>query len=1384
MPEEESGGVRGLRAWAEEVTRRAARLFPGGQDAPSGRPDPSAYDGLITELAELERLLDRSDPLWHPVVTALGAVLVLRYLAGGGTPQDRERARGLLRQVHGAGAADVTQRRWAALFLLLLVVPLPEMGGGIGRAAPDFMTMWGWQAGRTPEEIAADCEETLRLAPEAAELPLPQGMLTAIERMRTAMSAFSGLYRRPGGPTAPPVLNQPLDLGPFFSSLPKGFPYADELRLVAGMLTGGGAGPLGGGAGPLGAGGGAGVAGAVSGAGAAGAVGEGPGRPDGAEDEPGAEDGERAAAPAETTAGSGRPGGAAAPEAPGAGEPGAPPGAPEGEHPAPEGAADPFEATADPFAATSEATSVRPTGSASTPGGTAPPGGTALPETSGAGEPSTQERERPAPDGTTAFSQAPSAPPAGPSTASADTAPTATPPAQHTDDPDPSRALAISGTPGASGSSASAPVGTSATPTTPTDPATPTTPPGSPGSGSPGSGSPATEPSPTVVLNAVLPALATAADVLRGSGPDGINKALGALRDTRRQMPGGHELTHVVEHCISALLQTGRGVGGNLQDQQVADEFLRRTGAHFLTPSGRPADASAPVSVPVRAMLLLSRVNEASAADDADALRAAVDELEELDAASAGHDFRFLVRLALAQACIALGALTGDAATGLRGVTHQERALTDGRAQLPLSEVWFDGLAQAGLTLRAAFSSDPAPLRTLPTPPRDASASEHWVAALSLAGRYDLTHDPEDLDRAVTELESVRGAVAEGQSLPFAADALWRLAETYRTRHTRTENAAGAASAVGAADDPAAATAVALEALHVLAADVLLQQGVEHGLLAARSGASRGVRAALWAAAHGHVAEAVTALELGRALVLQAASVSAAVPDLLRARGHHELADAWRESTTTPPGTAPGDFPGALPSTLRRQALEALGYRHRGAPTTPTVGELHAGVAASGADALVYLLPGTSTSSGLAVVIGPDPATGPEVLALPLLSASSSTPLEHYLDTAAERSQRLRRRDASAEQTEQTEQTEQAWEDALSALCDWAHPAAMGPVLEAVARPEGGPPRIVLVPCGLLGVVPWHAARRPGTDAAYAYACQSAVISYAASGGHFLRSVRRAPRPPGAAPVLVADPREDLVHAEREARALYEAYYPGAHLYGEFYEPPAAPRAEGTPDDLLGLLDGPLSLLHIASHGSAGTRPTVSALHLAFPDDTGELPPERGGPGGEPDLGMLTVTRLLDRPGPEPAPADGPLVVLSACETDLSTHDHDEALTLTTAFVASGARDVVGSRWTTQDSASALMMAVFHHYVAVEGHGPADALRAAQLWMLDPAREAPGTLAEELHHELRRPGLDRVPVWAAFIHQGHPGPTQQPRPTGHQGPTSQASPSSHGKETA
>lgn len=832
------------------------------------------------------------------------------------------------------------------------------------------------------------------------------------------------------------------------------------------------------------------------------------------------------------------------------------------------------------------------------------------------------------------------------------------------------------------------------------------------------------------------------ADVLESGDPQAFNELLRRLSSVQKNPPPGPDPTPGMEALRALLLNISPFAGGSIQDQEAGRANLEKIVAHFETLKGSLPPGLADPAVLGRALALYSRVLDAGASEDVQALRGLVDEAEALEkTVPEGHQLRFVVLGTLGAAYGRLGAVTMDKEMLLHAVSYMEKGMSGARESgLPFAdEMKLPHIPDLDL-LRAGLAGDTTPAHDVVPPPPNASTADLHSSALSAAVHYSLTHDRALLDRLIDELERIRDRVREGRAPRIAAETLWQLAMAYRER-----------SVLDQAVNDVTALEAAKEALTTLAADVLLQSGAEHGLLAARSGSSRGVQAALWAASQGRPHEAVAALELGRALVLHAASKSSAVPELLDAGGHRDLAEAWRGvGAGRGPGTTDdGGVPDELPGTLRRQALEALGYRREsGLLGTPTLSELADGVAESGADALVYLVPCEDGDAGVAIAVSP--VLGVALSVRSQLSGAESGPLERYLDATAVRDAAARdgaRSDPSAEQ---------AWEEALEALCVWAY-QVLGPVLADLDKglaADGRPLRVVLVPCGRLGIVPWHAARYPD-DAPHRYLCETDVISYAASGGQFLRTVKRAPRDPAAAPVLLADPTLDLTHAEVEVMALRDAFYQQARMCGGIFEVPEEELVPGTPDDVLAFLADGASLLHVASHGSAGTRPTVSALHLAAPASTGDTPAEEGGP--EPDPGMLTVTRLLDRSTPQQAAEDGPLVVLSACQTDLSTRDHDEALTLTTAFASGGARDVVGSRWTTNDSASALLMAVFHHHLTVDGLSAVDALRAAQRWMLDPHRENPGSLSGELLRQMQRPDLDRISLWAAFIHQGHPG---------------------------
>ncbi|WP_037645007.1 CHAT domain-containing protein [Streptomyces hygroscopicus] len=911
------------------------------------------------------------------------------------------------------------------------------------------------------------------------------------------------------------------------------------------------------------------------------------------------------------------------------------------------------------------------------------------------------------------------------------------------------------------------------------------------------------------------------------------------------------------------LLAAANAMGGNLTDRDQArarlDMLFGPASAVFDSAHATGPGAEG-LRICTKSMHLQLRLNEALEERDAEALEELLDELLDLlEGTDESSEWQFLVLSLLGLAQLSLALLDAGVPALRAGVAYFEEAANHPR--LPaFAQPFMDACCAPLLALFSVIEPDPvrvsdavARARRALDGPASTPDQRIWIRqgiGQALLSVHRSTGDRADLEEAVGELEQARRELTERTGPAVRQKVLWELAEAYRLRDDRER------------DDTGAAVAAAHASLWVLAEDVLLQLGAEHGLEVARAGASRGLLAAHWAAVDGRIEEAVESLENGRGLVLRAAAAAAGIPEQLAARGEAELAERWRTAVRDlPPPTAPtglGDGSGTgtseevrnalarvvspkaapgieIPSTLRRRALDVLRRDSGEAPLrgllgAPGVAELRKGLRATGADALVYLMPGRDSADGAAVLV----RGAGEPVSLPLqgLGAPGREPLERYLDAGARRSA------AAQHGMDAYDEAHRQWEAALEALCDWAGPAVLQPVLAALGvrtaedgngeqgagehrarddapgehkprddapgahRPEehqprdhgtgehgpGGPDapvRLVLVPCGNLGVVPWHAARLPGPRTGarrpYSYACQSAVISYAASGGEFLRAARRGRMPADERVVLVADPSGDLTWAQEEVAALHTAYYPEALLYGEHEDAPED--APGTPEDVLSHLPGgaaapAASLLHLVVHGLAGLRPTDSALHLAAPEtdnepQTGSAPETHGDPGAG-STGRLTVTHILNVPTVPAAPtvpgapavpagdrtATGPLIVLSACETDLSSRDHDEALTPTTALLARGATDVVGSRWKVPDSASAALMVVFHHHLTVTGLAPPDALRAAQLWMLDqdrhPVPGLTGLLLAETQSDVG--GLARVISWAGFIHQGNPAP--------------------------
>jgi hypothetical protein len=388
---------------------------------------------------------------------------------------------------------------------------------------------------------------------------------------------------------------------------------------------------------------------------------------------------------------------------------------------------------------------------------------------------------------------------------------------------------------------------------------------------------------------------------------------------------------------------------------------------------------------------------------------------------------------------------------------------------------------------------------------------------------------------------------------------------------------------------------------------------------------------------------------------------------------------------------------------------------------------------------LVYLVPAGAGTPGTAVVA---PAEGPAgFMMLPGLAVpegpddagEDGDEVAPYLTAIAHRDVSPRRRRADLA-------------GSLEALSGWAWRVAIGPLVDTylprLPKPASGrPPRLVLAPFGRLALIPWQAARRPDG----VFALEIAAFSQTASARMLCRAAALAPVPLTPVGLVVGDPdtgvpRDRLQAARVEAYAVHQAFYRGGRFLGT--------RADGTPsragagtgrevrDWLTSASPGAGSVLHLACHGvieSGGADPT-SYLLLA---------------GGD-RIAADEIIRLMAT-APERAVA---LAVLAACHTGESAHGYDEAYSIGTALLAGGVRSVLSTQWAVPDDATSVLMFMVHHFLRTEKLPVWDALRRAQLWMLDENRRIPPTMPGALRHRLVGAEPARIEAWAGFVHLG------------------------------
>lgn len=259
-----------------------------------------------------------------------------------------------------------------------------------------------------------------------------------------------------------------------------------------------------------------------------------------------------------------------------------------------------------------------------------------------------------------------------------------------------------------------------------------------------------------------------------------------------------------------------------------------------------------------------------------------------------------------------------------------------------------------------------------------------------------------------------------------------------------------------------------------------------------------------------------------------------------------------------------------------------------------------------------------------------------------------------------------------------------SWQQALDDTTRWLYRSLMGPVLRTLK----GISRATIVPCGLLSLLPLHAAWKPLPNGKRFYAIDKITIVYAPNARtlSLMQSIARGTKDESI--LIVTDPKptsqEPLPFANYETKAAASTFHRRKVLSRQ------AARAERAKQ-----LIPKFRTVHLACHALVDPdNPLNSGLLLAQDERL-----------------SLHDILSLDLEGMR-------LVVLSACETAVpGAKLPDEVISLGVGFLQAGAEGVIASQWSVLDESTMLLMTKFYKLWRFQKIHPADALRQAQLWM-------------------------------------------------------------------
>ena len=291
-----------------------------------------------------------------------------------------------------------------------------------------------------------------------------------------------------------------------------------------------------------------------------------------------------------------------------------------------------------------------------------------------------------------------------------------------------------------------------------------------------------------------------------------------------------------------------------------------------------------------------------------------------------------------------------------------------------------------------------------------------------------------------------------------------------------------------------------------------------------------------------------------------------------------------------------------------------------------------------------------------------------------------------------------------------------AWLDLLDETLNWAWDSVVSSVLDITSGTE----TLNIIPCGLLALLPLHAAWTINADGTRFFASDRVVWRYQPNARCMLDAKKTLKmeqaalgKDPPTVLVVHSPTHSDLASpiSAGQDHVILRQQMNVVELAGE----------EATSERVIDALHT-ADVVHFACHAEARLGDAESSAFLLAGHD------------------RLTVGRLLRVPTGQQR-----LAVLAACETGVPDGIiPDETVTLGTSLLVNGASGVLASLWKVSDRATNLLIDKFYALWLANDDGrnedPARALRDAQRWL----RTLPGQRSNFAHPSL----------WAGFIFMG------------------------------